>query len=752
MEGVAMKRFSAPGRLSASLSLVSSLGLLLGLAGPASAQRELDTPADLKPIPSGPGIQVCEPVATGHDAALADFGSGCGLWLQWAMGFHPQLGQTPRWELAGRAHKELQTPRLRLSLAQGSKLYNILGVTHIAIGKITGTPAHCLLTYQLYSVPAQKAIGAPIKLAGTEEQVLAQLPQAARTLLTALGVQKLNVPAGVGASPAEITTIGHYPWYEDQKPTTAEQQQIDTLGKKIPLARLLSYARHRPQNVDERAKLALHLLEQASGNFLMVGMVATSDDQFSPELVRPMDTQVAALAAPNNAVLAYWAADRATSPPEALKAYERTVRLAPHSSTAWYILALRYATQGDYIRRARVAASLTPQENKKIEEIYARWYYAATQAATLDADSQDAWQGLATAATFIGDPVRADDAFWKAVHLNPRNVEIYEWGLEMYQAKWGGNPATLAKVVHLAMTTAFPPGADIYRLGVELESAGFPTQAKTMYARAIAQERILVRQYPKDANVHTALGTYLSRQGHEAEAETELKTALRLDPSASLARANLDRLYRKHNRTADSVNLLRTETQGAANVGAKTALAETLIHNSKDEKYDEPQKMLNEVLKVQPNNYRANEDLAWILARKKQYDPALKVYGVAAKLKPTYDLPHREMGRIYRLQSKFDAAIREGELAVTLAPRSHTTLSSLAATYAAKGDNDKSIQLYRKAIEAAPRSAPDHMEFGVFLLKIGKKAEGRAELKHVLELNAPPAMKKSAQDLLDKNP
>jgi len=743
--------FASPDRMAAFAALIPAIGLFLGLAGPAFAQ-ELQAPANLKPIPSGPGIQICEPVASGGPAALADFGSGCGLWLQWAMGFQPQLGQTPRWDLALTAHKEIQATRLRLSLAQGSKLYNILGVTHIALGKITGTPENCRLTYQIYEVPAQKAVGAPIKLSGTEAQILAQLPGAARAILSMLGVPPLKAPVGVGATPAEITAVGSYPWYAKQKPTAAEQQQIDTLGKKLPLAALLSFTRHKPPTEKERTTAALGLLEQASGNFLMVGAVATSSNHLPLELVPPMDRLVAALAAPNNAVLAYWAVDRAGTQPEAIRAVERTVRLAPHSSNAWYILAHHYADQAEWIRQARVAASLSERDNKALTDIYSRWYYASTQAATLDSDSEEAWRELAGAATFYGVPARADDAFWKAMRLNKDDIALYTWGLEMYQSKWGGDPATLTKVAHLCMTNKFPPESDLYRLGVELESAGFSAEAKTMYGRAIDQQRALVRQYPKNANVHAALGAYLSRQGKTAEAEAELKTAIRLDPTSSLARNDLALLYRKQNKVNDANMLYVGSVQGIDDIGPKTALAEQLMHNSKDPRLATPQKILTEVLKIQPANYRATEDMGWLLAQKKEYDAALKSYGAAAKLKPTYELPRREMGRIYRLQSKFDAAIREGQAAVNLAPKNRSTLSYLADTYAAKGDNDNALKLYRQAADATPSYAQGHLNLGAFLLKIGKKAEGRAELQRVLQLNATPNVKKAAQDLLDKNP
>jgi tetratricopeptide (TPR) repeat protein len=718
-------------------------------------QRGPMAPEALKPISSGPGIQICDPVASGGDATLADFGSGCALWLQWSMGFHPQLGQTPRWELVGRAQKELHMAHLRLSLAQGSRLSSILGVTHVAIGQITGTQVKCQLTYQLYAVPSQKAVGAPIKLAGTQAQIVAQLPGVARALLTTLGVQKLHVPATVGARPTYLMSLGYYSSYPYQMPSPAEEQLIGALVPKMPCAALLSYVHHQWNPVQERETLALQLLKQAPGNFLTLGAIASYNAPASEEIAHSVDSQIAALAAPNNAVLASWAVARAHTTEETIKAYERIVRLAPHSATDWRLLALHYSEQGEAIRLARIFAGLAPQEIEKLQGIYNRWYYASSQATKLDPDYQDAWLEQATAATFSGDHDRADAAFWKALNLDKSDIEIYKWGLEMYQEKWGGDPKSLAKVARLAGEAVFPPASDLYGLGTELQGAGFPVESKAMFARAIAQQRDLVRQYPTYADVHAALGFYLNEQGQPAEAETELKAAIKLDPNSHYAHSSLGQLYWKQGRFAEAVVQCREDLRITNSIDAKTSLAETLVSARKDEKdaeVEEAQKLCNQVLMVQPNNYDARQDLGWIHGLKKEYDAALEMYGAAARLKPDYALPHREMGWIYRQMSRFDDAVREGRMAAALAPRDFTALSYLADTYAAKGDNEESIKTYRQAIDTAPQFAGGHGELGGFLLKIGKKEEGRAELKRALELNPSEAMKKATQDLLNKNP
>jgi len=763
-----MKRRSICGRLSLVLSLclapamvaglpdcVSAQKLLLGLPQPILMQRQ---PVDdtLRPIPNGPGIQVCAPVAPGGDVALADFGAGCGLWLQWSMGFHPELGQTPRWESVGRASSDLHAPRLRLTLTQGAQLAGILGVTHVAVGQITGTRTQCVLTYQLYAVPSQKAVGAPIRLSGSEEQVIAALPGAARTLLTGLGVHTLHVPVDVGATAAEMTLLGHYNMAADPTTTAADQKQMEALDPKLPLAALLLFGHGPGHNAKEVETNANHLLEKGADNFLVLGVISTIAAGHSPEFVRLMDSKIAALHAPNNSVLAYWPLALAPTLAARIPAAQKIARLAPNSANAWYTLALHTAAYAQSIRRSRVFAALSAQEAETLIDLYAQWEHAAVKATTLDPFYQPAWLELATAATFASDRVRADSAFWKAYALDKGDHRVYTWGLEMYQQKWGGDPKTLAKVARLMTTNPLPPSADLYNMGLELRSAGFPDDANVMFRRAVVMARGWVAQTPKESYYHFLLGTFLNELGSLPEAETEFKTAVTLNPNSHSALLALGKFYEASQRHAEAIVQMREDLRVTAGtreqIGAKTTLAEALLNANPDGPYEEPERLLNEVLKAAQDWNRPFEDLGWLLARKKEYDAAIDMFRAAERLNPANNVPYQEIGRIYRLQSKFEEALQEGERAVALDPKSASSLSELAETYAAKGEDATSLKLYLKAVAVDPKYAQGHLGLGKLYLKMGKKDEARTELKRVLTLNANAQVKQFAQELLDKNP
>ena len=75
----------------------------------------------------------------------------------------------------------------------------------------------------------------------------------------------------------------------------------------------------------------------------------------------------------------------------------------------------------------------------------------------------------------------------------------------------------------------------------------------------------------------------------------------------------------------------------------------------------------------------------------------------------------------------------------------------LARAYTLKHENELGDKMYRRAIEISPRNAASHLELGVLLFNIGKKAEGKAEIKRVLELNPTVDQAKKCRELLGTN-
>lgn len=198
--------------------------------------------AAIKPVISGPGIVVCEPVVQNADTATAEFGTGCARWLHFTVGGHAELGKTPAWESVGRAEEELGRSDLRLPIEIAAKLSDLLGITHVAVGTISGHPTHCTLTYQLWQVPARQAVGAPLTASGTQKQVIAALPLIARKLLLHLGVTFPHAPASVAASPKEVRAVGQVAWEPLKQSALSPHgsEPLEAAAEHWPLASFLS--------------------------------------------------------------------------------------------------------------------------------------------------------------------------------------------------------------------------------------------------------------------------------------------------------------------------------------------------------------------------------------------------------------------------------------------------------------------------------------------------------------------------------
>ena len=201
---------------------------------PSQVARQAAAPAPAIAPPRSPnaGLIVCDPVSVGSAPALAVFGTACGRWLDLAAAGQPELGQTPFWEARSRCWQEMHWTDFALSPAQAVPLAAMTGVTHAACGTLTGTPARCTLTYQLYALPGGTPVGPPLVQTGTEQQVAAALPALAKALDSRLGVPTPRLPvADSAADLTQIETIG-----DEDSVSDADLLTLSRLSAHSPLA------------------------------------------------------------------------------------------------------------------------------------------------------------------------------------------------------------------------------------------------------------------------------------------------------------------------------------------------------------------------------------------------------------------------------------------------------------------------------------------------------------------------------------
>lgn len=595
------------------------------VAAQAVGQAPANAPA---PVSAGlvvnAGLIVCDPVSANADPALAVFGTACGRWLDLVAAGQPELGRTPFWEARGRCRKEMHRTSFALSPAQAAPLAAMTGATHAACGTLSGTPAYCTLTYTLVALPSGKPIGTPLIFSGTEQQVAAALPSLAKALDARLGVAAPRLPALPAASPSAADLVQTETLGDQDAISDADLLTLSRLSTRSPLAGMYYLDTRAADDQILLNRLVKTLLAQMPGNTLVLSHIG----YVRPDSLRPYAAATQALSRqhPASALLAHTDAwqqrvwgDRAGE----WQAARLVCRDAPADPASWLTRAATLANIGEDLRQARVAGDLSAADWTALNRLYAQQEAANLRAAALDPLDGHAWYALAETATFYGDAAQADAAFRKALVLDMDKAEVYSWGLQMYQPKWGGAPASLARVATLAAAEPWSDSASAVDIAESLDGAGFHAEAAQVLSGFIARYRTSVAKLPGDVLSHWSLAAALAAQKTPAslrEATLEYRAAAHLMPNApAIHRWLADVLDQRHRgteaiaeyRTALALNPFAADTHFALGM---------LLKRRQQLAAAQPELLL--ALRLDPRNAEAHYGLGEILIGRHQFKPA----------------------------------------------------------------------------------------------------------------------------------
>ncbi len=578
----------------AAETAIKKMGGTINAADRASATLDTAYIQSLQPLPSGSGLIVCEPVP---DAALqnaANWGTGAARWLQVQVAGQPELGKTPLWGMPENARIRLGYPDLKLDGKRADALGQSCGVTHVAVGTLTGTPAAATLTYQLREVQSGNVVGTA-QISGDLNKLNAQLPTLARSLASQLKV-KAALPMQIALSSDEVAFLGTpklKATYRGDRLPPADQTRLKNLVGTDPLAAIM--AQRWGEYKDEKAwqTVADSLLKQAPNNALAWGETA----YWGPIRIVPLGGKLAALQQkyPNNYLLAQAgvALERGNKArPLQVSWAEKAVRAAPANSYAWNDLAKAYFDSSQALRRSRYSRDISGAEWKKLNGFYARYQATADKATQVEPKDSSAWEELAQAATFNGDSHIAEAALEKSLALDARNGGAWGWGMQMTQPKWSGDADKFIAFANRAAPHAddfFFPAEDVSGVFTEAgERPAFkgilqtvvakdPTNYEALtelgaiyhyddrsYKKAEQLYRQALKANPKYARAMSTLGdlTYWVHNDPKG-AEALYKQAIASDPKDGYVHANLGRLYTLTGRQAQGV----TEAEAAKKLG-----------------------------------------------------------------------------------------------------------------------------------------------------------------------------------------
>ena len=703
----------------------------------------------------GKGLMVCEPVPVNTSASLADFGTGCARWLHLRVAGLPELGQTPQWAALWRAQTEMNRTDLRLTQPEARRLSSITGVTHAATGQITGTAAHCTLTYQLYALPQGTAVGPPLRVTGTQAQVLSQLPALAGHLAASLGVTKTPPAAAIPATPAQMSLLGHLPLYSDTRLPAAQTQQLQALAARLPLAGLFLVNTNSDIAAKQWNAVVKTLLTQEPSNGLIWAQLGSNN----PALLLPSQAALAATCQkyPRNYLFAsanVWVQRRLKHENAERRAAELTVQDAPQNPDAWLTLGYTIADEGQTLRQGRVAATIDGREWQFLNTSYAQWLSAVSQAARLDPLYAKAWNRIASAATFAGNPQMADKALWKGIALSKNDPTYYGWGLQMYQDKWDSNPAKLQQIAQALVTLSYPTvsegiGAAKILRDNEQTPGQFAAPKQALLTSLLARTEKAIAANPGDAQAHYDHAYVLKMMGNHADAIAEFKNVAVLRPSDPQSYLNLAQEYEDAHRSSLAVAAYRQ----AVALDPTSALAHcNLAWDLKAQgQFAAAEAEMRQTIKLAPLYADGHAGLGQVLIEQNRKKEAVPEMRLALQLNPTLMPTLTEFPPLLDERGHYAESLAAGQRALKLLPNDAATMVVLADDYLHLKKWNLSIQMSQQALELNPNDAISHENLAEAYLGLGRKAEARAEWNKVLTMHD-PAMQTVARQMLAKYP
>ncbi len=118
------------------------------------------------------------------------------------------------------------------------------------------------------------------------------------------------------------------------------------------------------------------------------------------------------------------------------------------------------------------------------------------------------------------------------------------------------------------------------------------------------------------------------------------------------------------------------------------------------------QKLLEQAISLEPNNYDCSLAMARMLSFRKDYTAAIRQYTHALSLDSRASDVHFEVGSLYMAHGQYDSAIQSFESSLILQPRNKDeVLASLGFCHFKKGDYNKAQPLLKQALEINPKNS-----------------------------------------------
>jgi tetratricopeptide (TPR) repeat protein len=142
--------------------------------------------------------------------------------------------------------------------------------------------------------------------------------------------------------------------------------------------------------------------------------------------------------------------------------------------------------------------------------------------------------------------------------------------------------------------------------------------------------------------------------------------------------------------------------------------------------------LLEQALKLNPDDEEAHFNLGYALARKGDLAGAVERYKKALELLPDYVEAHNNLGNVYRRMERYGEAIEQFNAALKLMPENASTLNNLGRALGEQGKTAEAITNFMEAVKADPDFPEARFNLANSLLAQGRVIEATAHLDELV--------------------
>jgi len=225
--------------------------------------------------------------------------------------------------------------------------------------------------------------------------------------------------------------------------------------------------------------------------------------------------------------------------------------------------------------------------------------------------------------------------------------------------------------------------------------------SQSMMKLAIEQYEQIIKLQPNSVDDHLLLGRLYRLNNDLQKAESEFKTAVRLDPGSEEAVTTLAYLYNEMGDSSRAAQALSSVPDSARSAKLYSALGYTY---EQQKQYKNAIEAYRHAIQLDRDNLDAIRGLAQNLLNDGQTDAALEQYKVIAAANPEDAQTYERIAEIYRKQGKFDLALDDLKKAQAMVQDSIEIPYNIAAIYQAQGHYDDAVQIMKDLVQKTAKA------------------------------------------------